>query len=294
MTPHVSTTGLVYMWNGTTDNQDDGYINTVDGSTNVKPSMEVTVEVEDVRNLTEPPKVSSHGYQLVKFTSSLPSSCFLDAYSPENKRLIEEVYYDECRGLVQDFTGAVEAFPYVYRIRNQSADVTRLADIDFHKDSAPIVHVDRDSETAPDRLRYSLGADRANSLLARYKRYASINVWRPIGTKVQKWPLLLVNHQSVANWDYSTHMGRVHFSNDQKRVGARGTKSHETVLKFDPGYVYHYAGEMAPNEAWLFYAFHSEPKFAIPHSAFWDQSTEVDARTRWSIEVRIWVFFEDP
>lgn len=293
MMPPISTTGLVYMWNGTTDDQADGYVNTADGSTNVKPSMEVKIEVEDVRNLPEPPKVLSHGYQLVNFTSSLPPSCFLDADSAENKRLIETVYYDECQSLIQNCTGAVEAFPYVYRIRNQSADVRRLADIDFHKDSAPIVHVDRDPETAPDRLRYSLGTDRANSLLAKYKRYGSINVWRPIGTKVQKWPLLLVNHQSVANWDYSTHMGRVHFSNDQRRVGKRGTKSHETVLKLDPNYVYHYASGMVPDEAWLFYAFHSEPELAIPHSAFWDKSTEADAPTRWSIEVRIWVFFQD-
>ena len=286
----TSTTGVVCMWNGTKDGN-SAFVNHMDGSTNVKMFKIVPIKVEDVRDLPEQPTVDSSGHQLVKFTTSLPSEHFADAYSPENKRIIEDKYFDECRCLVQDVTGATEAYPYVYRIRNQSRDIKDLAESDFHNDSVPLIHVDRDPVTAPDRLRASLGVDKANALLEKYKCFGSMNVWRPIGTKVQKWPLLLINHESIPDWDYDTHMARIHFFND-KRVGTRGAKNHETILKFDPRYRYHYASEMSSDEAWLFYAFHSKPELGIPHSAFWDNSTAPDAPTRWSIEVRVWVFFD--
>ena len=285
-----STTGTVYIADGTTDGEIGRY-NHTNGFTNVvlKP---VPIDVENARTLSQHPRTNREGYQLLDFHTKLPEKQFLDSHLPENKAIIEDVYFDECRRLVQDITGATEAYPYVYRVRNQERSMKDLDKSDFHKDSVPIVHVDRDTETAPERLRASLGVKKAEMLLNKYKRYGSMNVWRPVKNVVQKWPLMLVDHQSISDWHYDTHMFRIHFSNDT-RISARGAKNHETMLKFDGKYRYVYAPEMSPDEAWLFYAFHSDPVLAIPHSAFWDDSTRMDAPTRWSIEVRVWVFFEE-
>ncbi|EME41511.1 hypothetical protein DOTSEDRAFT_73806 [Dothistroma septosporum NZE10] len=285
-----STTGSVFVATGTKDGRPGRYDHT-SGSTNVKLAP-ISITVENVRTLPQPPKTESEGYQLASFQTSLPDDPFLDADTPENRSTIESIYFPECKALVQRVTGAAEAFPYVYRIRNQEKAMTDISKADFHKDSVPIVHVDRDTETARQRLIASLGAGKAEHLLTKYKRYGSMNVWRPVKDAVQKWPLMLVDHQAIQDWDYDTHMFRIHFTNDT-RISTRGEKNHETMLMKDERYRYVYAEGMRPDEAWLFYAFHSEPRLGIPHSAFWDDGTCEGARTRWSIEVRIWVFFED-
>ncbi|KJX93087.1 hypothetical protein TI39_contig4417g00005 [Zymoseptoria brevis] len=258
----------------------------------MKPALKVPIRVTDVRSLPEGPSVKKNGYELVHLHSSLPEECFLNHTLPEHKADIDAVYMEECRRLAMEKTGAAEAFPYVFRVRNQSKDLIDVERSDFHSDTVPIVHVDRDPSTAPDRLRSSLGTQRANALMAKYRTMGSINVWRPIKSRVEKWPLMLVDHSSVLDWDYDTHMGRLHFLND-RRAGVRGSKSHETLLTFDPRYRYYYARDMTSDEAWLFYAYHSNTALGVPHSAFWDDKTSSEAATRWSIEVRIWVFFDD-
>lgn len=283
-----STTGTVYIADGTADGE-IGYYNHTDGSTNVI-RKKIPIEVEDVRTLSKPPRANEEGYQLVDFHTKVPQEHFLDAKLPHNKAVIEDVYFDECRRLIQDHTGAAEAYPYVYRVRNQERNPKGNNKSDFHTDFVPVVHVDRDAITAPQRLRASLGEDKAEMLLGKYKRYGSINVWRPIKNVVQKWPLMLVDHRLIPDWDYD-HMLILHSNNDG-RIATRGAKDHETILKFDERHRYIYAPDMTPEEAWLFYAFHSDPALAIPHGAFWDDTTKPEAMTRWSIEVRVWVFFE--
>jgi hypothetical protein len=285
----VTTTGAVYVAVKKANNE-PGYYNHADGSSNIK-RKELPIEVENVRRLSKPPMLDLEGYQLVNFRTTLPERHFLESNLSENDTIIQDVYFNECRRIALQVTGAAEAYPYVYRVRNQERSREHMGRFDFHKDSVPIVHVDRDTWTAPQRLRASLGAEKADMLLAKYKRYGSMNVWRPIKNVVQKWPLMLVNHQSIPDWDYDTHMIKLHSSNDG-RIATRGAKNHETILTFDARYRYMYAPDMSPDEAWLFYAFHSNPALAIPHSAFWDDSSAPDAPTRWSIEVRVWVFFE--
>lgn len=283
-----STTGTVYIADGTSDGQ-TGWYNHTDGSTNVIRKA-IPITVENVRNLPQQPKSNLEGYQLVTFPTHLPEEPFLNANLPENKHLIESAYFSECRRLVLEVTGAAEAYPYVYRVRNQERHVSDFHNSDFHRDSVPVVHVDRDAETAPERLRASLGAAEAERLLRQYRHYGSMNVWRPVRNVVQRWPLMLVDHRGIPDWDYDTHMLRLQSNNDG-RVSTRGSKDHENILRFDERYRYVYADEMRPDEAWLFYAFHSDPALGVPHGAFWDDSTKPDALTRWSVEVRVWVFF---
>lgn len=99
----------------------------------------------------------------------------------------------------------------------------------------PVAHVDRDDVTGENGMRELL-RDRADELLKKGARYAQVNVWRTIGEPIQRWPLCFVNHRSVPDWTYATHMARVFPENDP-RVAIRGEKSHDSVLKHDPKYV---------------------------------------------------------
>lgn len=257
-----TTTGTIYVADKTTDGK-EAYYNFAEGTGNILLKA-VPIRVENVRNLSRRPEPGREGYQLVSFHTSVAEACFLDAGLPENKAIIRDVYFDECRRLIQEVSGAAEAYPFVFRVRNQETSIADVDKADFHRDSVPIAHVDRDQDTALQRLRSSLGEDRAEALLRRYKRYGTMNVWRPIRNVVEKWPLVLVDHHAVPGWDYDTHMMRMHSADDAARVSDRGAKDHETLLRYDAGYRYVYAPDMSPDEAWLFYAFHSDPAMAVP------------------------------
>ncbi|PTB54618.1 hypothetical protein M431DRAFT_481831 [Trichoderma harzianum CBS 226.95] len=156
----------------------------------------------------------------------------------------------------------------------------------------PVAHVDRDLPNAIVSLQCALGKDKADNLLKRHKRWAQVNLWRPIGRPVVKWPLVFANHDAIPDWDYDTHMARVYSVNDP-RIADRGGKSHNCILIDDERYAYHYASNVAPDEALVFFSFHSDPKMVLPHGAFWDNKTPDDAPPRRSLEVRCFVFFDD-
>ncbi|KAI2629623.1 hypothetical protein GGR54DRAFT_635809 [Hypoxylon sp. NC1633] len=295
LTEAPSTKGTLYMWNGTKDGK-DGIVNLSKGSTNVLPYKMVNVTVQDMRSLSPRPTVITHGYEFLNAPTAVPKEVFMTASkSRENEKVLEEAYFDECCNLVKKVTGAAEAFTFVARIRSQNTDVTEAVDFlkqNRHGGTVPAAHVDRDLETAPQRLRSSLGVEKANELMAKYKRWACVNVWRPINTTVKRWPLCLVDHSAVPDWHYDTHIGRIYIAEDEL-IDIRGAKSYEAILKYDPRYEYHYASDMSPDEVLLFCAFHSDPHLGIPHCAFWDSKTTKDAPDRMSVEVRTWVFFED-
>ncbi|KAH9905015.1 hypothetical protein F4778DRAFT_54438 [Xylariomycetidae sp. FL2044] len=288
-----STTGTMCMWKGTTDGE-EGYLDRATGKTNILPWNEVKIHVKDLRDVDPKPTVKTHGYQLMTYPTSIPTEVFKDAHSPENKRIIESAYFQECQDLVKKTTGAAEAITFVFRTRAQNTDMDSAVKMkgETHTSTLPTAHVDRDHTTAPERLRSSLGVARAADLMKKYKRWGCTNVWRSISPTVQRWPLCFVNHEGIPDWSYDTHMGRVNMINDTS-LSFRGIKSHEAILKPDSRYEYYYASNMTNDEVLLFHAFHSDPASVVPHGAFMDDNTAPDAPPRFSLEVRTWVFFED-
>jgi len=294
-TPPHSTTGQIGFWNGTKDDK-EGVIDYKDGKANVETNVnlprDVPVIVQDIRYLDSLPSLSVNGYQLVSSSTSLSVDDF-DRANGEGKGRIEGTYYDEVRRLLQGMTGSELVFPISFQTRSEQAKIK-----DFLKDAVdepgprPVAHVDRDVPNAVVTLQCAIGNEKADELLKAHKRWAQINFWRPIGKPVQRWPLLMVNHEAIPDWDYDTHMARVYSVNDP-RITDRGGKSYNCVLKDDGRYVYHYASHLSPDEALVFYSFHSDPKLVLPHGAFWDSSTPNDAPPRGSIEVRSFVFFNN-
>ncbi|TGJ80425.1 hypothetical protein E0Z10_g8338 [Xylaria hypoxylon] len=286
----ASTSGHIGMWNGTKDGKEDGYVDWATGNTNVNNPKEVQIEVQDIRTLNPQPSYESDGYGLVKHESSLTAEQFLAGATPEGKGLIEDVYFKEVAELVKKVTGSQDVLPYVFRIRQNNMRPGAFSTEKLSHTALPVAHVDRDNVTGENGMRELL-SDRAEELLKKGVRYCQVNVWRTIGEPIQRWPLCFVNHRSVPNWTYATHMARVFPENDP-RVAIRGEKSHDSVLKHDPNYKYHYASALDVNEALVFSSFDSDITKVIPHGAFWDNSSLEDAPIRRSIEVRCWVVFE--
>ena len=288
------TTGTVGMFGGTQDGKDP-YIDLQNKTANVNKPEEVPVTVEDMRVMDPKPTFTKNGYEFRSHVTSVsPEQLARGNESPEAKKIVDDNYMTEVVKIVQEATGGAEVVPNGFRLRTQVQDGKDIMKSKLAFGALNVVHVDRDPVNAQGRLKTSIGEERAEALLTQYKgkKWASVNVWRPIGDTVGKWPLLFVNHGKVPDWDYDTHMVAVHTVGDPADL-ERGAKGHETILKNDPRYVYHYASHLTVDEVLIFASFHKDPRMVVPHGAFWDNNSPDDAPTRRSIEARCWVFWDE-
>ena len=288
------TSGTVGMFGGTKDGK-EAYIDFENDTANINRPEEVPITVEDMRFMEPKATFAKNGYEFRShITAVTPEQLAQSKDSAEAKKIVDEVYMAEVVKIIQEATGGAEVVPNGFRLRTQVQDGRDIVKSKVAFGSVNVVHVDRDPLTAHFRLKTSIGNERAEGLLEKYKgkKWASVNVWRPIGDTVGKWPLLFVNHEKTPNWDYETHMAHVLTLNDPA-ARDRGEKSHETVLKNDPTYLYHYTSNLTINEVLVFASFHSDPKMVVPHGAFWDNNSLENAPTRRSIEARCWVFWDE-
>ncbi|KAK3998203.1 hypothetical protein QBC44DRAFT_376063 [Cladorrhinum sp. PSN332] len=292
----ASTTGFLCMWNGTKDNE-AAYVDYATGNTNLNEPKKVNIVAHNIRTLNNKPTLKDNGYELSTQITSLSPGQLLVGMKSEGRKAIEEVYYPECKAIIQKLTGAPIVEPYIFRVRQNGANprdfgsknVTNAA---MTKASLPIAHVDRDRLTLRDGIIEHFSAEKATELMFKFKRFAQINVWRGINDTIQSWPLAFIDHTRVAGWDYESHMAVVEPRNDP-RVAIRGPKSQDSVLKHEDAYEYYYASDMKRDEVFVFSSGDSDVSKVVPHGAFWDDNTVEKAPTRCSIEVRAWVFFDE-
>ncbi|EED22455.1 conserved hypothetical protein [Talaromyces stipitatus ATCC 10500] len=295
-----TTTGALNVWGGTKDGK-DGYIHTLavdykNRSSNLIPPYEIKIKAHDIRQSQPRPTFKETGFELTSHITTMTPKDFLAHETPEGKDRLNNVYFEECRRLVMEITGCATAVYTSYRVRDDFDTSVRAVPKMDQKTKVkadgprPLAHVDRDYTTALHALKLAVGEERAEGLVNSSKRWAQVNVWRPFGNVCQRWPLAFLMHGDIPDWDYDKYCGRIYNFNDP-RVESRGEKSYDTLLKEDPRYVYYYASNQMPDEAWVFSAFDSNPSMCIPHSAFWDDNTPLDAPPRATIEVRFMAFW---
>lgn len=299
---HLSTTGTLGVWDGTKDGE-DAYVDYDTFTTNMNPPKDLDITVHDLRHVSVQPTLLGNGYQWAKAPTAISTEQFIDGdQNDQARKHLSTVYFNECIDLIKNISGAAEVIPHSFRIRHQVANnkVTMEEVGDRLRNNMksnkarmtprPFVHLDKDPLTANLILEETVGEQRAEELKAKHKRWAQVNIWRPIGNPALRWPLCVVDHADVPDWDYPQYVGKLHSRNDP-RLADRGQKPYDIAIKPDPRYRYYYVSNQAPDEVLIFCAFDTDPKLAAPHSAFWDNSTAEDAPTRRSIEVRSLVFF---
>ncbi len=192
---------------------------------------------------------------------------------------IARVYDKEVEALLKARTGAVRIhiFDHMLRRRMPEAD-DRLGGFRL---PATRVHVDYTENSARRRMRDLLPGE-ADGLLER--RFAYINVWRPIHHVVRDAPLALCDARSVSPRDvvpadliYANRTGEIYYA------------------MFNTRHRWLYVPEMAPDEVILLKNYDSvrggRARFT-PHAAFLDPSAPASATPRESIEVRAIAFFD--
>lgn len=229
------------------------------------------VSIENAR-LGAPPSLDREG-----FAFEAQPSAVRDFFDSDE---ITRVYDVEVEALLKARTGAsrIHIFDHTLR-RRMPAENDRLGGVRL-----PVtrVHVDYTEKSGPRRVR-DLLPDDAERLLAR--RFAFINVWRPIATTVRDAPLAVCDARSVAVGDlvpvdliYKNRAGEIYYPT------------------FHGSHRWLYVPEMEPHEVILLKCYDSakdgRARFT-PHAAFLDPAAPASARARESIEVRAIAFFDE-
>ena len=227
------------------------------------------VTITNARPLASELSLDVQGFVLVRHASAVTD--FMDPAQ------LKGVYYPEIEGLVKRVSGAsrVVIFDHTLRSGDEEEREARLI-----REPVLYAHNDYTEWSGPQRVRDVL-PDEAEALLAR--RFAIIQVWRPIIRPVLANPLALADARSIDSGDLLVTERRY-----PDRVGQTFR------LKYNARHRWFYFPRMQPHEAIVFKVYDSErdgrARFT-PHAAFEDPRSPPEAPPRQSIEVRCLAFF---
>jgi hypothetical protein len=229
------------------------------------------VTIHDVRPTAETQSLDREGLRLVTRPSEVR-----DFHDQDELR---RTYYPETERLVAELSGADRIVIFDHTIRR------RIPGIEDRKTGAPRqpvsrVHNDYTVRSAPQRVRDVVGGEAAELLR---RRFAIINVWRPIRGPLEDAPLAICDARSVSPPDlvatdlvYPDRTGEIY------------------NVTFSPTHRWFYAPRMGIDEAFAFKVYDSaedgRARFA-PHAAFHDPTAPASPLPRESIELRALVFY---
>jgi hypothetical protein len=190
---------------------------------------------------------------------------------------IRRVYYPEMEALVKAESGASRVVVFDHTLRTADHELREAAKI---REVVRRVHNDYTEWSAPQRVR-DLLPDEAEALLQR--RFAIVQVWRPIRHPVESWPLAIADAQSLSPDNMVVTERRY-----PDRIGQT------SAITYNPTHRWYWFPQMRPDEALVFKVYDSmkdgRARFTA-HTAFDDPTTTPHARPRESIEIRTLAFF---
>jgi hypothetical protein len=190
---------------------------------------------------------------------------------------VRRVYYPEMEALVKAETGAKRVVVFDHTLRTANEDDRQARKL---REVVQRVHNDYTEWSGQQRVR-DLLPDEAEALLTR--RFAIVQVWRPIRHPVETFPLAICDARSVAAHDLVVSERRY-----PNRVGQT------YAVTYNPEHRWYWFPLMRREEALVFKVYDSlqdgRARFTA-HTAFDDPTAPAGARPRESIEIRTLAFF---
>ena len=227
--------------------------------------------VRNGRPLRDTFDFDTHGFVFVEHRTQVKD--FTD--EAERKRL----YDPEVQALIRKHTGACEVIVFDHTLRVSDEAMQKSVNA---RPTVKGVHNDYTDASAPRRLRDIVGDEEAERRLR--KRWAVVQVWRPIRGKVLIDPLGICDGRSIPQQG---------FIRVERRYKDRTGEVYH--IAHHPAHVWYYFPHMERDEALVFKVFDSDaskPSRFTAHSAFDDPATPPDAPPRESIETRTFAFFD--
>ncbi len=190
---------------------------------------------------------------------------------------VRRVYYPEMEVLVRAESGACRVVVFDHTLRTADDALREARKI---REVVPRVHNDYTEWSAPQRVRDIL-PDEADALL--HRRFAIVQVWRPIHLPVESFPLAMCDARSLSTDDLVVSERRY-----QHRVGQT------YAITYNANHKWFWFPRMRREEAIVFKVFDSEKDGRArwtAHTAFEDPTSPPNARPRESIETRTLAIF---
>jgi hypothetical protein len=190
---------------------------------------------------------------------------------------VRRVYYPEMEALVRAESGAQRVVVFDHTLRTADDALREAKKI---REVVRRAHNDYTEWSGPQRVR-DLLPDEADELLKR--RFAIIQVWRPIRHPVETDPLAICDARSVAFVDFVISERRY-----PNRIGQT------YAITYNPEHKWYWFPRMRRDEALVFKVFDSLKDGRArwtAHTAFDDPTSPPNARPRESIEIRTLAFF---
>ena len=222
------------------------------------------VEVHDARGAAPPPGLETSGFEIRHLEVALADATDAEA--------VRSHYYPAVEQLVRDTTGAAQVLAFDHNIRHGDAERTGVEGL---QGPVRFVHNDYTEASGPQRLRDLLG--NAEALRVRGRRFAVINVWKPLHRPVEVAPLAVCDATTLAASDFIP-----------TDLVYRDRTGEIYSLTFSPKHRWWYYTAMRPEEALLLKCYDSaegRTRFTA-HTAFDDPTSPPNAPPRQSIEVR--------
>ena len=190
---------------------------------------------------------------------------------------VRRVYYPEMEALVKQESGASRVVVFDHTLRTADDEQRAAQKI---REVVRRVHNDYTEWSAPQRVRDIL-PDEADALLRR--RFAIVQVWRPIRYPVETFPLGIADAQSLAPADLVV---------TERRAANRIGQTY--AITYNPAHRWFWFPRQRREEAIVFKVYDSLKDGRArwtAHTAFEDPTSPANARPRESIEIRTFAFF---
>jgi hypothetical protein len=194
-----------------------------------------------------------------------------------NEDEVRRVYYPEMEALVKAESGAARVVVFDHTLRTADDELRETRKI---REVVRRVHNDYTEWSGPQRVRDLLPQE-ADALLRR--RFAIVQVWRPIRLPVETFPLAICDARSLSVDDLVVSERRY-----PNRVGQT------YAIKYSPQHRWYWFPRMRRDEALVFKVYDSlkdGPARWTAHTAFEDPTSPPSAHPRESIEIRTLAFF---
>ena len=214
-------------------------------------------------------KLDVHGFRYVRHDTKVRN--FLDGDE------IKRVYYPEMEALIKAQSGAKRVVVFDHTLRTADDSLREQHKI---REVVRRAHNDYTEWSGPQRLKDIL-PEEADELSKR--RFAIIQVWRPIRYPVETHPLAIADARSVSPADFIISERRY-----PNRVGQT------YAIAYNPKHKWYWLPHQARDEALVFKVYDSAKDGRArwtAHTAFDDPTTPPNARPRESIEIRTLAFF---
>ena len=233
----------------------------------------VAVAIDDARSLKGGGDLDREGFALVAFEPRFSAW--------DDVAALKRDYYPEASEFVACRTGAPLVVAFDHNLRSSAVTGRAASGV---REPAKRAHGDFTAQSGGKRAREELAAAGIDPGILARRRFALVNLWRPIRGPVLVSPLALCDARTVAPDDlvltdlvHPNRMGEIY------------------SLRHNPAHHWYYVPGMRTDEALLIKCFDSDEAAAArftPHGAFEDPTSPPEAPARLSIEGRTPLMFD--